>query len=179
MKDQDVCNCAGSGFLSECGGLDTALCSPALPAAFALSILVRPPSRPANTKRCQGHRTPKESVGILSLIHRTPTDHGASCQVDLPCVLQEDGRKVWDSTVTGQCVLSAGFRLLAGSREVVSVKSQRGRLQLPPRPEQEARHSRQLSVAGFFVSRMDALVDPQKPDGYSIACPNWASASIR
>ncbi len=48
--------------LSECGGLDTALCSPALPAALALSILSGPPARPANTKRCQGHRTPKENL---------------------------------------------------------------------------------------------------------------------
>jgi len=46
--------------LSECGGLDTAVCLPALPAALAHTVLFRPPARPANTKRCQGHRTPKE-----------------------------------------------------------------------------------------------------------------------
>jgi len=49
-------------FLSECGGLATALCSPALPAASRASKVERPPARPSNTKRWQGHRTPKENV---------------------------------------------------------------------------------------------------------------------
>ncbi len=33
-----------------------------MPAAFARSILFRPPARPASTERWQGHRTPKETV---------------------------------------------------------------------------------------------------------------------
>jgi len=44
----------------ECGGPDTALCSPALPAAFALSIVFWAAGKAGEQKRCQGHRTPKE-----------------------------------------------------------------------------------------------------------------------
>ena len=41
-------------------GVTTALCSPACAGCPAPPILLRPPARPANTKRRQGRRTPKE-----------------------------------------------------------------------------------------------------------------------
>jgi len=51
-------------FLSERGGLATALYSPALPAASKASKVQGPPAWPANTKRCQASALRKKTVSV-------------------------------------------------------------------------------------------------------------------